>query len=191
MSGGLEFNAVANQAPNPAPDRNPVDPMPPMQHNASNNDAERERMCATLERKILAEIPLARTMQLSVRGYDGVRLTLSAALAPNINDKGCAFGGSLVSLMTLAAWGLIKLALDASGVDCDIYVKDSRIRYLAPVWQDFDAIAELAEDQSFAAMFDAIDARGKAGVETRCHVPLADRSKAAMLVATFVAIVRS
>ncbi|MGB8377771.1 MAG: YiiD C-terminal domain-containing protein [Rhodanobacteraceae bacterium] len=164
--------------------------MSPMQQNPSNRDAERERLCAALERKILADIPLARTMLLRARAYDGVSLTFSAALAPNINDKGCAFGGSLVSLMTLTGWGLIKLALDARGVDCDIYVKDSQIRYIAPVWRDFDAIAGLGEGQSFAAMFDTIDARGKAGIDVRCHVPLADDSQAATLAARFVAIAR-
>ncbi len=38
-------------------------------------------------------------------------LTLAVPLAPNINDKGCAFGGSLTSLMTLASWGVVELAL--------------------------------------------------------------------------------
>ena len=50
------------------------------------------------------EIPLARAMALTVAGYDGATLALAAPLAPNGNDKGCAFGGSLASLMTLAGW---------------------------------------------------------------------------------------
>ena len=28
---------------------------------------------------------------------------------------------------------------------CEIYVQDSAIRYLAPVWQDFEAVAQLDE----------------------------------------------
>ena len=100
---------------------------------------------AALERDILADIPLARAMQLAVESYDGTSLTLAAPLAPNVNDKGCAFGGSLVSLMTLAGWGLVKLALDRHGKPCDIYVQDSDVRYLAPVWNDFVAIARLVD----------------------------------------------
>ena len=45
-------------------------------------------------------------MQLQIAAYDGDSLSLHAPLAANFNDKGCAFGGSLTSLMTLAggAW---------------------------------------------------------------------------------------
>src|SRR5690606_6825838 len=68
-----------------------------------------ESLAAALERELLAEIPLARAMQLSVAAYDGATLALAAPLAPNGNDKGCAFGGSLASLMTLAGWGLAHL----------------------------------------------------------------------------------
>ena len=64
-------------------------------------------------------------------------------LAPNVNDKGCAFGGSLVSLMTLAGWALVELALRQRGEDCDVFVGESHVRYLAPVWDDFQAHARL------------------------------------------------
>src|SRR5579863_8533752 len=78
-------------------------------------------------------IPLARAMQITLHRYDGDSLTLNAPLAPNVNDKGCAFGGSLAGLLTLAGWGLVLLRLKALGHDCDVYVQDSTIRYLAPV----------------------------------------------------------
>src|SRR6185437_5175561 len=89
---------------------------------------------ATLEREILEHIPLARAMQLRVPRYSGDELEMTAPLAPNINDKGCAFGGSMASLLTLAGWGLIELGLRTAGLDCDIYVGDSQLRYREPVW---------------------------------------------------------
>jgi thioesterase domain-containing protein len=146
---------------------------------------------AALEHALRVDIPLARAMALSITAYDRDTLTLSAPLAPNINDKGCAFGGSLTSLMTLAGWSLLKLALDARGIAADIYVKDSTVRYLAPVWQDFSAVARLAPDETFADLFAALALRGKAGIGTRCHVPLPDGGRAATLQANFVAIVRA
>ena len=60
---------------------------------------------AFLEHELLSQIPLTRAMQLRVVDYDGSTLRLAAPLAPNVNDKGCAFGGSLASLLTLACWG--------------------------------------------------------------------------------------
>jgi thioesterase domain-containing protein len=115
---------------------------------------------------------------------------MAAGLAPNVNDKGCAFGGSLVSVMTLAGWGLVKLALDRLGRDCDIYVQDSDVRYLAPVWDDFEAVARLVDRESFAGMADALTARGRARTRVRCVVPLPDGTAASTLEARFVAIER-
>jgi len=153
---------------------------------ASAFDAER----AALEREILDNITLARAMAISVEAYDGESLTLSAPLAPNVNDKGCAFGGSLVSLMTLAGWGLVKLALDRLGRQCDIFVSDSDVRYVAPVWNDFSAVARLVDRESFTAMVEALTLRGRARTRVRCIVPLPDGTAAATLEARFVAIER-
>ena len=147
-------------------------------------DADR----AALERDLLGAIPLARAMALTVDAYDGDSLALSAPLAPNANDKGCAFGGSLVSLMTLAGWGLIHLGLGRHGKSCDIYVQDSDVRYVAPVWEDFTATARLVDRESFQTMLETLVARGRARTRVRCVVPLADGSAAATLEARFVAI---
>ncbi len=155
------------------------------------NHSERAALAPALQQQLLADIPLARAMALSIRAWDGASLTLAAPLAPNINDKGCAFGGSLASLMTLAGWALLKLALDArapAAAACDIYVQDSTIRYLKPVWQDFEAVARLAEGHAFDEFFAALDARGKARLRVHCAVPLADGTAAATLDAQFVAL---
>lgn len=139
------------------------------------------------EHHLLADIPLARAMALRVHAYDGTQLAIAAPLAPNRNDKGSAFGGSLVSLMTLAGWGLVVLHLQAAGRDCEVYVQDSQVKYLAPVWEDFAAHASLAPDQSWADFDAALQARGRARIAVSCRVPLA-AGDACTLEARFVAI---
>lgn len=146
---------------------------------------------ADFERQLLADIPLARAMQLRVHAHDGDSLTLAAPLAPNINDKGCAFGGSLLSLLTLAGWGLIVLKLRELGLQCDVYVQDSDVRYLAPVWEDFTAQARLAEGESWDAFARALQARGRARVRVTCDLPLANGAAACTLHARFVAIAQA
>ncbi len=136
---------------------------------------------------ILGNIPLARDMQLRLHGYDGERLAFAAPLPPNVNDKGCAFGGSLVSLMTLCGWGLVELGLRERGEDCDVFVADSRVDYLAPVWEDFRTVATLAAESDWAAFLASLHSRGKARIEVRCEVPQADGTAAATLQARFVA----
>lgn len=140
-----------------------------------------------LIRFIRDKIPLARAMELELRAHDDDRLVLAAPLAPNVNDKGCAFGGSLVSLMTLAGWGLVELALRARGHDCDVYVGESTVRYLQPVWTDFRAESRLAEGADWAGFFATLQARGKARIEVSCSVPGTDDQPAATLSARFVA----
>ena len=133
------------------------------------------------------EIPLAHAMDLQLGAFDGDMLSLLAPLAPNINDKGCAFGGSLVSLMTLCGWALVELALRRRGEACDVFVAESTVRYLAPLWQDFRSEARLAADADWNMFFHTLNARGRARIEVACVVPGEDGQPAATLSARFVA----
>ncbi|MBE1160293.1 YiiD C-terminal domain-containing protein [Dyella acidiphila] len=132
-------------------------------------------------------IPLAESMALELGSYDGERLTLACPLGPNVNDKGCAFGGSLVSLMTLTGWGVVELALRQHGEDCDVYVGESAVRYLSPVWGDFQSLAQRAEDASWEVFFATLSARGRARIAITAEVPGEDGKPAATLAAQFVA----
>jgi len=136
---------------------------------------------------IRSEIPLAKAMDLQLGAYDGDMLSLRAPLPPNVNDKGCAFGGSLVSLMTLSGWALVEMALRRQGLDCDVFVAESGVRYLAPLWQDFCSEARLAEEASWITFFATLAARGRARINVECVVPGADAQPAATLSARFVA----
>lgn len=116
----------------------------------------------SLETELRRDIPLARMMDIRIASWDGDSVTLVAPIGPNINDKGCAFGGSLASLMTISGWALIRLAMDQRGIRGDVYVQDSHIRYLAPVFGELRATARLADDESFDTYFSTLAARGKA-----------------------------
>jgi thioesterase domain-containing protein len=145
---------------------------------------------ASLERFILDTIPLTRAIGLRVLEADDRALTLGAPLAPNVNDKGCAFGGSLASLLTLAGWGLVRLRLGAVAAASDIYVQDSTIRYTAPLWCDLRVRAALAEGQSWQDFEQAFAARGRARVQLVAAALAEDGSAAATLEARFVALRR-
>jgi thioesterase domain-containing protein len=152
--------------------------------------AQARRDCLRLaaQAKIINDIPLTRFMHLDIAAWDGDTLRMTAPLAPNINDKGCAFGGSLASIMTLACWSLIKLTADERALACDIYVQDSTVRYLLPLWEDFTAEARLADNQSLTGFFSTLVTRGKARLSMHCDIRLADGSVASSLNARFVAL---
>ena len=148
---------------------------------SDNDDAQR------LIRFIRDEIPLARAMDLRLQHHDADMLRLCAPLAPNVNDKGCAFGGSLVSLMTLSGWALVELALRRRGHDCDVFVAESSVHYLAPLWQDFHSEARLAAGAGWDTFFSTLGARGKARIGVDCVVPGEHGKPACTLNARFVA----
>ncbi len=142
-----------------------------------------------LQKHLLSGIPLAREMGMRVTDYDGNCLQLSAPLAPNVNDKGCAFGGSLVSLMTLACWGLATLRLGEAGHAADVYVQDSMVNYLEPVWGEVVVESQqLLGDGEWDDFLNMFASRGKARITLTALVPTAGGGAAARLSARFVAL---
>lgn len=141
-----------------------------------------------------AGMPPVAAMQPRILGWEDGVLSLGAPLAANINDKGCAFGGSLSSLMTIAGWGVAFLALAEAGLAADIYVADSRVRYLKPVYEDL--VVEARLDAAGVEGAQAIDlpgtlrAHGRASVRITARTLLADGAIAAVLGGRYVAIAR-
>lgn len=117
-------------------------------------------------------MPPVRAMGVEVLDYDGGVLRLRAPLAANVNDKACAFGGSLCGLMTLAGWGLATLRMGEAGHAPDVFVADSEVRYLAPLFGDLVAEARLAPGQSWDAVLASFAERGRARVTLQATVPL-------------------
>ena len=144
---------------------------------------------AALEAHYQAMPPVA-AMQLRIAGFDGDCLRLEAPLLRHVNDKGCAFGGSLVSLMTLAAWGLVTLRLQQAGLPADVFVADSQVRYLAPLYDDLDAEARLAVDVDWERFLSDLRERGRASVSVEACVRLPDGGPAAHCRARYGAIAK-
>ncbi len=96
-----------------------------------------------LERTLHGEIPLSQAMGIRVASYDGACLRLAAPLAPNINHKLTAFGGSLYALAVLCGWGLIHLKLGETGLHKHIVIQEGSINYLRPVNEDLVAECRL------------------------------------------------
>ncbi len=122
-----------------------------------------------------------QAMQLRLSGIGADALCLSAPLAANVNDKGCAFGGSLTSVMTLAAWALMSIRLEDAGHRAEVYVQDSSVRYLAPLYGDLHARAWLEDGQAWDEVLEAFAARGKARAAMVAEV----RDAAGVLCCTF------
>ena len=152
-------------------------------------DSARAAHLRALEAELLAMPPVA-ALGPRIADADGHHLRLHAPLAANINDKGCAFGGSLTSLMTLAGWGLIVSRLVEAGIEADVFVADSTVHYRAPVFADLEAVAVLAEGESWEAFLDTLHARGRARLMVAASVPLPEGAVAAECRSRYVAILK-
>lgn len=140
-------------------------------------------------RSTLQAMPPVAALGIDVAAYSDHRLSLSAPLGANLNDKGNAFGGSLASILTLSGWGLVWLELEAAGLQADVYVADSHVRYLAPLYSDLNATAQLAEGASWEVFVERFAQRGHASINLEAQV-LAEGKPAATLSGRFVAKAR-
>ena len=135
-------------------------------------------------------MPPVAAIQADVTRYDGVNLYVDAPLAANVNDKGSAFGGSLTSVMTYAGWCLVNLQLQLRGLEAEVYVADSAVRYRKPLLADLRAQASLAEGQSWDRFFSTLAQRGRERIQLQAIVGLPEGGAAADLSGRYVAIAK-
>lgn len=137
-----------------------------------------------------AGMPPVAALQPQILDWQHGRLRLSAPLSANVNDKACAFGGSLISLMTISAWGLVSLELEQAGLHADVFVADSRVRYLKPVFEDIVVEAVYDDATEHAALADTLRKQGRANIRLQAKTLLADGGIAATFVGRYAAIAK-
>lgn len=117
-----------------------------------------------LRRYLRDHIPLAAAMDIGVRAADELEVTLEAPLAPNINHRDTAFGGSVAALAILAAWSLLHLRLRAAGIANRLVIQRSTVDYELPIAGAFTARAALAEPARWEPFVKLLQRRGKARI---------------------------
>lgn len=134
--------------------------------------------------RIHVEIPLTAAMQLEAVSHDGHTLVLRAPLAPNINDKGTAFAGSIAALGNITGWCLLTLWSECEVGNCRVAVADASFSFRKPLQGDFMARVSLPGEQECAALKAALLQKGRG--KMRLQVSLADAGgEAVTLDATY------
>jgi len=135
--------------------------------------------------RLFHDIAPAQSMQISVMDYSGKSLELAAPLAPNINDKGTAFAGSITSLLVLAGWGLVALRLQEAGMKAEVVVARSETDYKRPIRSDMQSMAEATPEQIGQLISDLKEnKRGSIQIKTEL---VSDGKTCATMTATYVA----
>jgi thioesterase domain-containing protein len=90
-------------------------------------------------------IPLTAALGATVVRSAVGEIEISAPLAPNLNHRNTAFGGSLATLGIVSGWALLHQALAREGLHPKIVIQRSECDFLEPVATDFRAISRLPE----------------------------------------------
>lgn len=125
---------------------------------------------AALDDFIAKYLPTAQHMQISVEHYDGRSLRLHAPLAPSINDKLTAFGGSIYVVAVMACWGMVYMRCVDYGLDPDIVVAEASIEYLKPVTGDIVASSLVSDEKNWENFFHRFEERGKAKIDLSSEI---------------------
>jgi len=114
------------------------------------------------------DIPLLDAMQLSFVTYEHLSLTMEAPLAPNINNKGTAFGGSIASICLFGGWAVATLAfVDHDIHNTEIVVFRNEMTFERPARGLLSVNAHIKPDD-----FEACLARLKAGDPSRIRLDI-------------------
>ncbi len=132
-------------------------------------------------------IPVSQAMGITVLSASLETIVLRAALAPNLNHRSTAFGGSVASLAVLAGWSLLRLGLDSFTPTPQIVIQRSSMEYAAPIEADFVAICRRPDGAVWERFMRAFERRGRGRLEVQVAVEAEDRP-AAHLQGGFVAL---
>lgn len=140
-----------------------------------------------LQQYLHRHIPISSAMRISVTAASPDSVELRAALAPNLNHRSTAFGGSVASLAVLAAWSMLRIGLDGITPVPQIVVQRSTVEYMTPIRSDFDAMCRRPSEDSWQRFMQALNRRGRGRlkllVDVRC-----DGVPAGHLTGEFVAM---
>ncbi|MEK9968838.1 MAG: YiiD C-terminal domain-containing protein [Ferrovibrio sp.] len=127
-----------------------------------------------LEAYLHEHIPLSAAMQVAVVAASTDAVTLAAPLAPNINHRSTAFGGSISTLAILSAWSLVNLRLNAQGLPSRLVIQSNHMDYDAPVTGDFTATATLADAAAWPLFVKLLQRKGRARTAVQSVVRCGD-----------------
>jgi len=137
-----------------------------------------------------SQIPLINHMGVAPLVWDGKTLSMSAALAPNVNDKGTGFGGSLATLSTLCGWSAVTLYSRAQGRKDDVVIRESKLEYFSPVTSDFTAVCSLPDADALSVFDQKMQSKGRARMDLIIEIKQDDQV-AMRLSGSYVAMEKS
>jgi thioesterase domain-containing protein len=125
---------------------------------------------ADLQQYLHRHIPISSALGITVTAASAEVIELRAALAPNLNHRSTAFGGSVASLAVLAAWSVLRVGLDGVTPTPQIVVQRTTMEYAAPVRSDFDAVCRRPPAEAWQRFMQAFTRRGRGRLRLKVDI---------------------
>jgi len=109
-------------------------------------------------------IPLTSHLGAKVTSYDGRSVRISAPLAPNLNHRNTAFGGSISALGILSGWTVLFLKLREAGIGNRLVIQKSSFNFKDPVNGDFSATSTLPDLETWKKFLKTLSRHGRARI---------------------------
>ena len=142
---------------------------------------------AELQSYLHEHIPLSAAMQIEVLTATPEQVVLGAPLAPNINHRETAFGGSMSTLAILSAWSLLHVKLTAGGYRTRLVIQRNTMSYGKPVLGYFTAHAKSPEPDQWQAFTRMLERKGRGRVSVSSEL-LYEGDEVGMFEGEFVAL---
>jgi thioesterase domain-containing protein len=142
---------------------------------------------AELEHYLHQHIPISAPMGITVVESTPAAIRLRAALAPNLNHRSTAFGGSVAAVGILSGWSLLRVNLGAIEPLPHIVIQRTRVEYLDPILADFDALSLRPTDEKWDRFLRSLTRRGKARLDIETEIFAGDQ-RVGHLSSEFVAL---
>ena len=160
-------------------------------HTLSNQQALSVSYAGPVEQNLrdylYEHIPLTAAMQVEVLVASPERVLLQAPLAPNINHRNTAFGGSIAALATLAGWSWLYIMLRERSNPPRIVIKSSSIDYEQPIDSEFTAELRPPSEATYERFIAGLDRRGSGRIQLSVDV-LCEGEVVASFQGEFVAL---
>lgn len=137
-----------------------------------------------LELFLHEKIPMSRAMGVQVERCDEV-IQLRAALLENQNHMGTAFGGSLNTLMILAAYCRLFVMIGGQG---HVVLKTSSAEFLKPVKETLVAVSLPPDPKAADEFLKTYRKKNRARILLQSEIRLSDGSVACRLQGEFVGV---
>src|SRR5437879_2446420 len=88
-------------------------------------------------------IPLTAALGAQVTRCDPQEVEIAAPLAPNLNHRSTAFGGSLAALSIVSGWAVLHVALQREQIEARLVVQRSETDFASAVTGPLIAVSRL------------------------------------------------